>query len=146
MKTDFRQEIQLRWADMDANAHMRHSVYYDFGASIRIAFLNKFGVDFEYMEAEHFGPVLFREEAVFRREIRYGHKIWIDLTVPKAKRDGSRFTFQHEIRREDNTLCATIQVDGAWIDTQARKLTVPPARVQTMFEQAPKSEGFAWLD
>ncbi|MEZ4939346.1 MAG: thioesterase family protein [Saprospiraceae bacterium] len=146
MQNEFRQTVQLRWADMDSNAHMRHSVYYDLGASIRIEFLAMHGVTFPLMEEMHFGPVLFREEAVFRKEIRYGDALYINLQVPKCRRDGSRFSFRHEIRREDGTLCAVLQVDGAWIDTQKRKLTKPPEIVRAMFEAAPKTTDFQWLD
>lgn len=146
MQSEFQQTIQLRWADLDANAHVRHSVYYDWGASIRIAFLENHGVTFEQMDRLSFGPVLFREEAVFRREIRYGDQLTVNLLVPRIRRDGSRFSFRHEIKRQDGTLCATINVDGAWIDTQKRKLTAPPEIVRKMFEAAPKSSDFEWLD
>jgi len=129
---------------MDPNGHVRHSVYYDLGASIRVAFLSAHGLTFEVLEALHFGPVLFREEAVFRREIRYGDDLWINLLVSKARRDGSRFSFRHEIARADGTLCATIQVDGAWIDTHLRKLAAPPEIVREMFETGPKSADFEW--
>jgi acyl-CoA thioester hydrolase len=139
-----RQSVLLRWADMDPNGHVRHSVYYDLGATIRVAFLSAHGATFEQMETQHFGPVLFREEAVFRREIRYGDELWINLVVTKLRHDGSRFSFRHEISRTDGTLCATINVDGAWIDTRLRKLTAPPEFVRLMFEAAPKSPDFEW--
>jgi acyl-CoA thioesterase FadM len=35
--------IQLRWADIDANFHVRHSVYYDWGAMCRMEFLRADG-------------------------------------------------------------------------------------------------------
>lgn len=146
MEKEFRQSVQLRWADMDPNEHLRHSVYYDLGASCRMAFLTAHGVTFQLMEQLHFGPVLFREEAIFRREIRYGDALWINLMVSQLRHDGSRFSFRHELYRDDGTRCAIIQVDGAWIDTQRRKLASPPAIVRQMFEAAPKSDDFIWLD
>ncbi|MBL7797755.1 MAG: thioesterase family protein [Saprospiraceae bacterium] len=140
----FRQPVLLRWADMDPNGHVRHSVYYDLGASARVAFLSAYGVTYEMMDAHHFGPILFREEAVFRQEMRYGDDLWINLLVSRLRRDGSRFSFRHEITRTDGTLCATINVDGAWIDTTRRKLTIPPDSIREMFEAAPKSSDFEW--
>lgn len=144
MEKEFRQAVQLRWADMDSNAHMRHSVYYDLGASIRIAFLDANGLTFALMEDLHFGPVLFREEAIFRKEVRYGDALFVSLRVQRARRDGSRFSFRHEIKRDDGTLCAIINVDGAWIDTDKRKLAAPPEIVRKMFEAAPKTADFEW--
>lgn len=146
MNKDFKRPVVLRWADLDPNGHVRHSVYYDFGAAIRVDFLNAFGMTFAFMEEHHLGPILFREEAVFRKEMRYGDSLWINLLVAKARHDGSRFSFRHEISREDGTLCAVINVDGAWIDTQRRKLTAPPALAADMFKNGPRSDDFQWLD
>lgn len=136
--------MPLRWADFDANFHLRHSVYYDFGATARLEFLKQCGLTYERMQAEHFGPVLFREECIFRREVRPGDEVSIDLLVTKLRTDFSRFSFRHHITRADGTLCAVLNIDGAWIDTLARKLAVPPAIVGSLVETLPKSEDFAW--
>ena len=39
---DFIKEIQVRWSDLDPNFHLRHSVYYDWGAYCRIEFLEQY--------------------------------------------------------------------------------------------------------
>ncbi len=142
----FKRPIALRWADLDPNAHARHSVYYDFGAAIRVDFLESAGVTLAFMKNNHFGPILFREEALFRRELRWGDDLWINLTVTKLRHDASRFSFRHEISRTDGTLCAVINVDGAWIDTERRKLTAPPELVATAMKEGPRSADFEWLD
>lgn len=137
--------MPLRWADFDANNHLRHSVYYDFGATARLEFLQKGGLTYDLMESAHFGPVLFREEAVFRREVRAGDAIEINLLVTKMRKDYSRFSFRHEIKRADGVLCAVITVDCAWIDTQLRKLTIPPSLIGPIMESMPKSGDFEWI-
>lgn len=143
--SEFLLPISLRWADFDANFHLRHSVYYDFGATARLEFLSKYGLNYELMQAEHFGPVLFREECVFRREVRPGDQISINLLLTKLRRDFSRFSFRHEITRTDGTLCAIINVDGAWMDTNLRKLAVPPTLIASVLDSLPKSEDFEWV-
>lgn len=145
MNAPFQIPVSVRWADLDPNGHVRHSVYYDWGASVRMAFLSAHGLTIERMAAEGFGPILFREEAVFRREVRYGDELSIGLLLAKARPDGSRFTFRHELMRADGTLCAVITVDGAWLDLHRRKLTVPPAAVAEMFALWPKTEDFTVL-
>lgn len=145
MNPSFRRPIILRWADLDPNGHARHSVYYDFAAASRVDFLSASGVTLELMHTLHFGPILFREEAIFRKELRYGDSLWINVLVTKLRRDYSRFSFRHEISRDDGTLCAVINVDGAWIDTELRKLTLPPPEVIQSFENGPKSEDFQWV-
>lgn len=137
--------MPLRWADFDANFHLRHSVYYDFGATARLEFLSKCGLTYELMQAEHFGPVLFREEAIFRREVRPGDTIFINLFVTKLRRDFSRYSFRHEITRADGVLCAIMHVDGAWINTDLRKITAPPTLIGNVLEALPKAEDFEWI-
>ena len=44
---EFKNSIQLRWSDLDPNFHVRHSVYYDWGAFCRIEFLNKFEIEYD---------------------------------------------------------------------------------------------------
>ena len=141
----FQRSITLRWADLDPNYHVRHSVYYDWGATLRLEFMAEYGLTYGAMQAMHFGPILFREEAIFKREVRPGDVMTMNVLVTKFRRDYSRFSFRHELTRADGVLCAVINVDGAWIDTQLRKLTVPPAVVARMVEEGPKAVDFEWM-
>jgi len=141
----FQRSVSLRWADLDPNYHVRHSVYYDWGATLRLEFLSAYGLSYQAMQDLHFGPVLFREEAIFKREVRPGDVLSMNVLVTRLRPDYSRFSFRHELIREDGTLCALINVDGAWIDTQLRRLMVPPEIVAQMAESAPKAEDFAWI-
>ena len=142
----FKIPVSLRWADLDPNFHLRHSVYYDFAATARVEFLAAYGLSTQLMIEQHFGPILFREEALFKKEVRPGDALYITVMVTKLRKDASRFSFRHElIRSSDNTVCAIMNVDGAWIDTQKRKLTVPPASVFELMEHAARSEDFEWM-
>ena len=140
----FSHPIQLRWSDLDPNFHVRHSVYYDWGAAIRIEVLAEHGITPELMTREHLGPILFREEAVFRREIRWGHEYTIDLAVSKMRPDFSRFSFRHQIHRSDGVLCAVIHIDAAWMNTLERKLTTPPLFLTELVDLLPRTETFEW--
>jgi acyl-CoA thioester hydrolase len=142
---NFIKEIQVRWSDLDPNFHLRHSVYYDWGAFCRIDFLNNHGLTANVMTELNFGPILFREEAIFRKEIRMNDEVTIDLKLLKAKKDFSRWTIQHNIFKNDNIACAILTVDGAWIDTLKRKLAVPPQHVANIFDEMPKAENFEWI-
>ena len=143
---NFIKEIQVRWSDLDPNVHLRHSVYYDWGALSRIEFLYAHGLTANLMQQLHFGPILFREECVFKKEIRFGDKVTIGLKLLKSRKDYSRWTIQHDIVKNDDTLSAILTVDGAWLDTAQRKLAKPPAEVSTVFLQMPVDENFQWVD
>lgn len=142
---DFKRSVQIRWSDLDPNFHLRHSVYYDWGAFCRIEFLNEQGLTPEVMQRLRFGPILFREECIFRREVRLGDPISIHLQLTKSRKDYARWSIQHRIVKEENTLAALLTVDGAWINVAERKLATPPEEVYHVFERMPKTENFEWL-
>ena len=142
----FQKSIDIRWSDLDPNFHLRHSVYYDWGASTRVACLEGVGLTMDHMQEWKIGPILFREECIFRREIHFKDSIVITLVLTKATPAMDRWSMQHEIWKNGDTLSAIINIDGAWIDTQLRKLTIPPALVRAGFEQIPKSADFQWTN
>jgi acyl-CoA thioester hydrolase len=137
--------IEIRWADLDPNFHLRHSVYYDYGAFSRISFLEERGLNAAFMAKNQFGPILFREECVFRKEIRLGDTITIDLQLLKSREDQSRWAIQHRIVKNDGVLAAILTVEGAWIDVFQRKLTVPPETARHVFENMPRAAEFQWI-
>ena len=139
----FTKEISIRWSDLDPNFHVRHSAYYDFGAQHRIEILEQLGLTMKAMQMEHFGPVLFREESVFRREIRLNSKVFINTKIGKMKADASRWTIVHELKNENDELYATISVDGAWIDTKLRKIANPTPQIAVdVMNNMPKTTDF----
>jgi acyl-CoA thioester hydrolase len=142
----FTRHVQLRWSDLDPNFHLRHSVYYDWGAFCRIEFLNEFGLTPSILEQLHIGPILFREECIFKKEIRFGDDIVIDLKLIKAKRNYARWSIQHTILKNENIISAIINIDGAWLNTIERKLAVPPLEAEKVFSEMPVDESFQWLD
>ena len=139
---NFIKNIEVRWADLDPNFHVVHSKYYDFGAYCRMAFLVENGLTPAFMQHEHIGPILFREECIFKREILFGDKVSINVKLDKLTADFGRWTMIHEIYKNDETLAAVITADGAWLNTTIRKLTLPPEVVISLFKSAPKSATF----
>ena len=141
----FSLDIQIRWSDLDPNFHLRHSVYYDWGALCRVQFLNKYGLDSTTMLRLQLGPILFREECVFRKEIRSSDAVAIDLKLLRARADFSRWSIQHQIVKEGTIVSAVLTVDGAWMHTVQRKLATPPEEVHAVFNAMPKSDAFEWI-
>ncbi len=136
------QTIHIRWADIDANRHLRHSVYYDFGASMRMNALASFGLSMKKLEELRIGPVLFREEAIFKREILFEDEIAIDVQLVRTREDFSRWSLRHHFTKGDGTLAAIINIDGAWIDLEKRKLVAPGDFISDIFRKFPRSHDF----
>jgi acyl-CoA thioester hydrolase len=137
--------LSIRWADIDANRHLRHSVYYDFAAAMRMNYLNSQGLTTEKLIEWQVGPILFREEALFKREVKLEDKVNIDFKIIKSMPDYSRWSLQHYITKADGTVCTIINVDGAWMDLVKRKLTIPNEFIQKIFADIPKSPEFQFM-
>ena len=145
MTRNYIKPVEIRWSDLDPNFHVRHSVYYDMGAYVRMSFLTDNGLSAKVLNDHHIGPILFREECLFKREINFGDSVSINLLLKQCSPTFSRWTMQHEILINNETVAAKITVDGAWIDTNRRKLTIPEKLVSTTFNLLPKSADFKWL-
>jgi acyl-CoA thioester hydrolase len=139
-------EFEVKWADLDPNRHMRHSAYNDYAAHMRLKILESIGLTVKIMEDLSMGPILFREETKFYREVGMQGNITMTAALLKSRKDGSRWSFIHEMYREDGVKAATIVVDGAWIDMKLRKLTIPPKKVLDSFLGMPKAENFELVD
>ena len=144
--TKYEKQIEIRWSDLDPNYHLRHSVYYDYGAYSRVSFLTENGITPEIMLQHHIGPIIFREECLFKREIRFGDELVINLKLDKCRTNISKWTMVHEIWKNKDTLAAVITVDGAWLDTNIRKLAKPPELFMPAFERIPKTDLFKFTD
>ena len=135
-------DFHTKWADFDANKHMRHTAYNDYAAECRIRFFNDNGFPIDQFEKEHFGPVLFKEETNFYREIKLGESISIELFLEGMSAKGERFNIFHKIFKEDGTLAAEIKIYAAWLDLIKRKLTNPPVGLIDTFNSLERIENF----
>lgn len=137
--------VQLRWSDFDANYHLRHSAYYDFGAMVRIEMFRMVGLTDKVFRELGFGPILFKEECVFRKEVGMYDSVFITCELLQCKRNGARFAVKHRLLKEDDTLLAEITVWGDWIDYTTRKLWHPLPLLAEYMEKMPKHPDFVYL-
>ncbi|WP_310391707.1 thioesterase family protein [Hymenobacter sp.] len=128
---------RTRWADMDPNGHMRHSAYADYAADQRVALLASWGYGVARFAQLRLGPILFREETKFLKEVSIGEEIRVDGRLASVSPDGSRWTIVHTLYKADGRVAATVTVDGAWLDLDRRKLTVPPPELAARLATVP---------
>lgn len=141
----YKKSFQSIWANLDPNGHMRHTAYNDYAAQLRLNYFEEHGFSFAQLIDMGIGPVLFKEETRFFKEIRIGEKIDVDISLAKARKDASKWTFRQGIYKMDGTLSALIEVDGAWLDLKLRKIIVPPQPIIDMLVHIPKTDDFEWL-
>ena len=135
-------EGQVLWSQIDANQHMRHSAYADFGAQARLTMMEGLGLDLKELLKYNIGPVLFREELFYTREVGINERIKVSCELIKSRADGSRWTMRHEVFRSDGIKAATIIVEGAWIDLEKRKLAALPVELMEHFMNSPKGHDY----
>jgi len=135
-------EGQVLWSQIDSNQHMRHSAYADFAAQARVAMLLELGLSAATLYGYKIGPVLFREELIYLREIGFNEHIKVTGEIIKARPDGSRWSIRHDIYRGDGVKAAIVIADGAWIDMEKRKLAILPTELSDLFMKAPKSSDY----
>jgi acyl-CoA thioester hydrolase len=133
---------QVLWAQIDANQHMRHTAYADFAAQARLAMLESVGLKPSKLYSHKIGPVLFREELVYLREVGINEHITVTCAVSKSRADGSRWSIRHDLYRGDGEKAAVIVCDGAWIDMEKRKLAPLPPELSELFMNAPRSSDY----
>ncbi|MFD2245718.1 acyl-CoA thioesterase [Pontibacter ruber] len=137
---------KVMWSHLDANMHMRHSAYADFAAQARIEALAELGLDLKTFQRLHIGPILFKEETSYLREVGINEHLSVTTALTKSQKDGSRWAIRHELFKEDGVKAAVILVEGAWIDTLKRKLAVLPEDLAEHFAQLPRTADFEEIE
>lgn len=135
-------EGQVLWAQIDANNHLRHSAYADFGAQARTNLLNQAGLTVKEFTEMMVGPILFKETLTYHKEVRMHEDVSVSVELTKYNTQNSRFSFRQIVYKGDGIKCATIEVDGAWLDLRKRKLTAIPEKWESFIDALPKSEDF----
>ncbi|WP_230471225.1 acyl-CoA thioesterase [Hymenobacter jejuensis] len=139
----FERTFTVIWADMDPNVHMRHSAYNDYAAQTRLDFLAQNGFSMQKFAELAIGPILFREDTRFMKEIHLSETIHVTSELAGLNEDASRWRIVHIIRKSNGQVAASVTVDGAWLDLKRRKLTVPPADLAELMRAAPRHESYA---
>ncbi len=139
---NFTVEFKTRWSDFDANVHMRHTAYNDYAAESRMRLFNEYGITIHDFAKEKVGPVLFEENTSFRKEIYLGEDITVSLNLLGLSENGERWKIEHRIFNGKGQLSAVINVYGAWLDLEKRKLTLPPEKFKHIFDKLDKSDDF----
>ncbi len=121
---------------------MRHTAYNDYAAECRIRFFNENGISTQLFDETQIGPVLFKEETSFYREIRLGETLDVTLQLKACSLLGERFKMYHKLYKADGVLAAEIHIFAAWLDLNTRKLTVPPPVVINAFNTLERTADF----
>lgn len=138
------QTFHLRWADLDPNGHVRHSVYADLAAQTRVAFLGEAGFGLRTFATLGLGPILLREDVRYLRELHLHDVVHVEALVSGLTADGARWHLFHTFTRaRDGVVVATVAVEGAWFDLQTRRIAAPPPELAAAMTTATRHPSYA---
>ena len=137
---------KVRWADVDANVHLRHSAYADFCAHARVEMLEDLGMGVHQMRKLALGPILFREELIYKREVHLSEEIEIKTLLYSARKDASRWSIKHLMFKANEVLACEVNVEGAWMDLRSRKLGALTQELASKMFEIEKTQDFYWQD
>lgn len=138
----FSQRFSVRWADLDANAHMKNTAYMEYAIQVRFAYFNHHGFSAQEFAKRGFGPVIFREEISYFKEVHMLEEIDVTMLLGAINSDASRFILVNEIFKADGQKAASTRTEGAWLDLKTRKLTAPPTELAEILLNLKRTDDF----
>jgi acyl-CoA thioester hydrolase len=147
MTTDvpFEMTLHVRWGDLDSNGHMANAAYLDACVDVRFAYFTASGFPPARFHDAGIGPVIFRDEVEYFRELRLLDPMRITLAMAGLSDDGSHFRLLNEYFRADGQRAARLLTTGSWFDLRARRLSRPPEDLAAALRAMPRAEGFELL-
>ncbi|MGE0434505.1 MAG: acyl-CoA thioesterase [Planctomycetota bacterium] len=142
----FTARCEVRWSDLDPNGHARHTAFMDWATHCRVAAFAAQGLTAEVFVRIGVGPVLFREETDYLREVNGGDTITVSLEVIGMSDDYRHFRIRHVLRRSDGVHCGTVVVRGAWFDLRTRKVVAPPDEIRRVADSMPRADDYAVIE
>lgn len=133
---------QVLWSQIDANGHLRHSAYSDLCTQARSNMMKQVGFSMQEFAKYKIGPILFKEETIYFKEIRMDEEVYFKVLMTKFNDENHRFSITHELYNSKDVKCAVVNVDGAWMNLVERKLTLIPNELISLIEFIPKSKKF----
>jgi acyl-CoA thioester hydrolase len=136
---EWTRRVTVRWADADANGHMRNTAYSELANEARFAFLAERGFTARRLRGLGVAPVILTESLIYRREVLPGEEVTVSLATARLSPDASRATLEHQIRKADGATAARVELDTAWLSLETRKLIVPPTELAAVLRAAPRA-------
>lgn len=115
--------VTVRGYETDANRHLNHATYHQYGEHGREDTLRAAGIEIPALSAAGLGPVILETTVRFLAELRVGDEV--DVVTAVRFGTGKSFRMDAEIRR-GATVCATLSGVMGLLDHATRRLVADP--------------------
>ena len=139
----FEQRFRVGWSDLDANAHMGNSSYLDHASNTRMMFFALNGFTVACFASEKFGPVVVKDELVYRKELRLMDEFTVDFEAAGASADGVQFRVRNTFRNAAGEIAAIVTSEGVWFDLERRRPRVPPSDLDGLMRTLQRTSDYA---
>lgn len=112
--------IRVRWNEMDANGHVNNMYYQSYFDEGRVDMFTKGGLDFDRIRREGVGPVLYRAEFDYIRELKHPEEAVIRSWM-EAPHDNKAVIHQELYRKSDGKLVCRANLYGMFFNFKTRK-------------------------
>ncbi|RLK54239.1 acyl-CoA thioesterase [Actinokineospora cianjurensis] len=119
--------ITVRSYELDALGHLNHAVYHQYAEVARVQGFAAAGCEWDGLIKAGTAPVLLQSTINFRRELRAGDTVHVDLVLKFSA--GKTFHADSTITKLDGTVSAEITCLLGLMDLTARKLVADPQAV-----------------
>jgi acyl-CoA thioester hydrolase len=140
--TRFEQKFRVGWGDVDGNSHMANTAFLDRAADTRFLYYVLHGFPAARFREERVGPVIVRDELVYRKELLLMEEFTVDLEVTGLSTDGGRFQVRNTFHNGAGEPVATVTSDGLWLDLEKRRPVLPPADLDAVMRGMPHATIF----
>ena len=121
---------------------MANSSYLDHASNTRMHFFGQNGFTVSRFASERFGPVVVRDELIYRKELRLMDEFRVDFEVAGLSQDSVRFRVRNTFRNSADEVSATVTSDGVWLDLQSRKTRPPPKELDHLMRALQQTHDF----
>ena len=129
----YEKAFEIRWADCDANQHMRHSAYSDLCAHTRIGFLTQIGMTPQWFKENGIGPVLFKEQTEYFREVFLGEEVRVTVETGESTGSKKSVCIVNKVYKPNGELAAQHQVVVGWMNVVKRKVVELPEKIRELY-------------
>jgi acyl-CoA thioester hydrolase len=133
------------WGDLDANQHLANRAILDRAADTRLSYFAAHGFPATRFATERIGPVIVRDELVYRKELRLLEAFTVDVRLLGLSSDGTRFELENTFRNASGEVTALVTSEGVWFDLDARRPRPPPADLDAVQRAMPRAASYREL-
>ena len=142
----YQKSYDIRWGDLDPNRHVANTTYMALLNQTRMDIMADLGFTQAFLEKHQIGPVIFKEDFHYVREVHPNSRLRINIRMAGASQDWGIMRLAQRIFLPNGKLGVYSEVLFAWIDLNSRKLRIPPEELLKAYQAYPRTENFAVID